>query len=86
MEELTELINELVSKAGPTAGQIKLNQDPDKVARLIELGWKSPAGKKSNDDNTQLMSPIGYIQERLGKIEKTLADHEKRIKECSIRR
>ena len=55
-EEIAELIDELVAKAGPTAGQIKTNQDPDKVARLIELGW-TPA-----------------------------ADHEKRIKICSIQR
>ena len=28
-EELNELIDELVSKAGPTAGCIKLNQNPE---------------------------------------------------------
>lgn len=80
MTELEELIDELVAKAGPTTGQIKLGQHPDKVKRLFELGWK-PAEKK---DDTQL--PVGYIQQRLDALETTVADHEKRITQCSIRR
>lgn len=82
-KELAELIDELVAKAGPTTGQVKANQDPDKVARLIELGW-TPAEKKSGD--ASLMSPIGYIQERLKKIEETLTEHDKAIHQCSIQR
>ena len=71
--ELTELIDELVSKAGPTVGQIKLNQDPDKVARLIELGWK-PAKKELT------------LEERVGKLEEAVIGNTKRIDACSIRR
>jgi hypothetical protein len=79
MTEKELLIDELVSKAGPTAGQIKLNQDPAKVARLMELGWE-PAEKKldcvsAKDDHEAILQ-----------IQKTLADHEKRIKTCEIRR
>lgn len=40
--ERVELIDELVSKGGPTVGYIKVNQDTKKVARLIELGWQLP--------------------------------------------
>ncbi len=72
MDELNELIDELVAKAGPKAGQIKVNQDPDKVARLKELGWKQ------EEKIT--------IEKRLSNIEEMLIDHEARIKECSIRR
>ncbi len=71
--ELELLIDELVAKAGPTVGQIKKEQDPEKIKRLLELGWKSE-GKKST------------IEEQLTKITLILADHEKRITECSIRR
>lgn len=76
-KELAELIGELVSKAGPTTGQIKANQDPVKVARLIELGW-TPTKEKSNESRD--------FSERLKKIEETLIDHEKRITTNSIRR
>ena len=86
MEEINELIDELVSKRGPNTGYIKKNQDSDKVARLIELGYNEPVKTEDGTGNEQLMSPTGYIQARLGKIEATLADHEKRIAECSIRR
>ena len=72
-KELAELINELVSKAGPTAGQIKLNQDPDKVARLMELGW-TPTEKETT------------LEERVKKLEETVAENTKRIDQCSIRR
>ena len=72
-KELAELINELVSKAGPTAGQIKLNQDPDKVARLMELGW-TPTEKETT------------LEERVKKLEETVAKNTKRIDQCSIRR
>ena len=72
MDELNELIDELVAKAGPNAGQIKVNQDPVKVARLKELGWK-PEEKIT-------------VEKRLSNIEEMLVDHEKRIKGCSIRR
>ena len=72
MDELNELIDELVAKAGPKAGQIKVNQDPEKVARLKELGWKQ------EEKIT--------IEKRLSNIEEMLIDHESRIKECSIRR
>lgn len=37
--ERDELVNELVSKSWFSKGQIKKNQDPAKVAQLIELGW-----------------------------------------------
>lgn len=73
MEELDQLVDELVSKAGPNAGQIKTNQDPGKVARLKELGWKSKDKGPT-------------IEKRLANIEEMLIDHEVRIKECSIRR
>lgn len=72
-EEITQLVDELVAKGGPTTGQIKANQDPVKVARLIELGWK-PAEEKPT------------IESRLKKIEETLLDHENRIRICSIQR
>ena len=76
-EEITELIDELVAKAGPTTGQIKTNQDPDKVARLIELGW-TPAEKE--------LDSLEQIRQELQAIQKVLVDHEKRIKICSIQR
>ena len=72
MTELEELIDELVAKAGPTAGCIKKNQDPVKVARLLELGWEEPTTKS--------------IGERLGILEEIVADHEKRLVQCSIQR
>ncbi len=71
--EIEILIGELVAKGGPITGQIKSNQNPDKVARLLELGWEPDLKKCSTE-------------ERLKKIELTLADHEKSIAECSIRR
>lgn len=42
--ELHGLIDELVAKGGPTMGQIKKcgEKSPEKVARLIELGWVVP--------------------------------------------
>lgn len=93
-KELAELIDELVAKAGPTTGQIKTNQDPDKVARLLELGWK-PAEKKSNEGRvfrTYGSSELDF-SERLKKIEdaqkqilKTLAEHGEEIHQCSIQR
>ncbi len=76
MEEMTELellIDELVAKAGPTVGQIKKDQDPEKVKRLLELGWVQ--------DEKRLT-----VDEQLTKITLILAEHEKRITECSIRR
>jgi len=72
-KERAELIDELVSKAGPTVGQIKLNQDPDKVVRLLELGWK-PTEKEST------------FEERLKKLEDVVANNTKRIDVCSVRR
>lgn len=71
--ELEILVDELVAKGGPTTGQIKLNQDPEKVARLLELGWE-PEEKTLT------------VDEQLTKITLILADHEKRITECSVRR
>lgn len=79
MEEINELIDELVSRAGPTAGCIKKNQDPVKVARLLELGYNEPVKKAETDKEDD-------IKIRLKRIEEMLADHEKRLKECSIRR
>ena len=76
MNEFDELIDELVAKAGPTVGCIKKNQDPDKVARLLELGYSEPVKERKEKS----------IEERLQQIEEMLADHEKRIKECSVRR
>ena len=73
MTEIETLVDELVAKGGPTTGQIKANQDPDKVARLIELGWTPPEKELS-------------MEERLTKIEETLADYEKRIVQCSVQR
>ncbi len=96
MEELNELIDELVVKRGPYIGYIKKGQDPDKVGRLVELGYKEPVKKED-----------GGIEERLKKVEDLLRllgertermraaldshdakiiDHEKRIAQCSIRR
>lgn len=72
-QERDVLVDELVAKAGPVAGQIKVNQDPAKVARLLELGW-TPKEKEIT------------VDARFKKIEETLADHEKRITTCSIRR
>ncbi len=71
--ELEVLIDELVAKGGPTTGQIKSNQDPDKVRRLLELGWEP----KQN---------VLSVEERVKSIEETLADHEARIVQCSIQR
>lgn len=39
--EYGKLVDELVAKGGPTTGRIKLNQDPEKVKRLLELGWET---------------------------------------------
>lgn len=85
-EEITQLVDELVAKGGPTTGQIKANQDPVKVARLIELGWK-PAEKKLKkilvpDETAKWV----ILDERLKKIEETLADHSEKIRICSIQR
>ncbi len=89
MDELNELIDELIAKAGPTVGCIKINQDPDKVARLKELGWEP----KEKEPIEELDEAI--VAEQLSKkeillrilaLEATVADHEARIKECSIRR
>lgn len=77
MTEMEQLIDELVAKGGSTTGQIKLNQDPVKVARLLELGWKEPE---------PMMSPVGILQQKVKVLEKAMADHEKRITENSVRR
>ena len=79
MIEYEELIDELVAKAGPTMGCIKVNQDPVKVARLRELGYNEPAKEKRYADE-------GDIEDRLEALEATVLDHEKRITECSVRR
>lgn len=71
-EELNMLIDELVSKGGPTVGQLKKDQDLDKVARLLELGWKPPEKVT--------------VESRLARVESILIDHERRLTECSIRR
>ena len=81
MAEFEELINELVAKAGPTVGQIKINQDPEKVARLLELGYNEPV--KETRSAAELT--VELIR-RLESLEFISADHEARIKECSIRR
>lgn len=49
-EELNGLVDELVAKGGPKTGQIKLNQDPTKVARLLELGWAPIIHGKPSDE------------------------------------
>lgn len=74
-KELVELIDELVAKAGPTVGQIKLNQDPIKMERLFALGWK-PAEK----------SEKLTLEARIQKLENTMIEQIKRIDECSVRR
>lgn len=79
-DELIELVNELVSKAGPTVGQIKLNQDPVKVERLLALGYKP---KEPTEKTVQEES---RIIERLEALENTSVDHEKRLKACEVRR
>ncbi len=45
--EYDALVDEFVSKGGPTEGQIKAcgKDAPDKVARLKELGWIAPESK-----------------------------------------
>lgn len=43
--EYGKLVDELVAKGGPTTGKIKLNQDPEKVKRLLELGWETEEPK-----------------------------------------
>lgn len=79
-KELLELTDELVSKAGPNAGQIKVNQDPAKVARLQELGWKP------KEEHISYSYGSDKFDARLKKVEEIVANHEKRIAECSIRR
>ena len=86
--ELTELIDELVSKVGPTAGQIKLNQDLVKVERLLALGWKPgwvSVDKKLNKKST-LEEKVQKLENTQVKILQTLAEHDRRIKVCEIRR
>lgn len=87
-KEIDELIDELVAKAGPTAGQIKLNQDPIKVERLLALGWKpkEPTEKSIQETiGTEELSKVQIVK-RLEALEKTVAINTKRIDECSIRR
>lgn len=89
MNEFETLVDELVAKGGPTMGQIKTNQDPVKVARLLELGYNEPVKEKvevSTLPGAAVIVKEGNLGLRLKKIETILADHEKRIKECSIRR
>lgn len=90
MEELNELINELVVKRGPYTGYIKKDQDPDKVSRLLELGYNEPV--KAKEEDTENIWD-GGIQERLEALEsgqkqmqKQLDDHKKKIAIVSIRR
>lgn len=82
MDEFNELIDELVVKRGSYAGYIKKGQDPDKVGRLMELGYNEPI-KKMEDSVENRLKKFG---ETLEKILKMLNDHEKRIKQCSIQR
>lgn len=60
--ERDELVDELVSKGGPTTGQIKVNQDPEKVARLLELGWKGPPSEADkpmeNKDAAEVLTGV----------------------------
>lgn len=89
MEELEILIDELVSKAGPNAGQIKVNQDSDKVARLLELGWKEPIKEMieaTELTKLQIKQRLEMLEGTVAEAVKLLADHEKRITSCSIRR
>ncbi len=81
MDELNELIDELVVKRGPYTGYIKKGQDPDKVGRLVELGYNEPVRKEEGNDDR-----LGKIEDTLEGILKMLSDHEKRIAQCSIRR
>ena len=77
MEEFNVLIDELVSKRGPTVEYIKKDQDPEKVARLLELGYNEPVDAKVIEDSTDV---------RLARIGAMLEDHENRIHQCSIQR
>lgn len=87
-EELTILIDELVAKAGPTAGQIKLNQDPLKVERLLFLGWKpkEPTEETIQKKISAVELSVEQIKEWLASLAETVVDHEKRIKVCEVRR
>ena len=71
--EIETLVDELVAKAGPTVGQIKKDQDPEKVARLLELGW-TPEEKGLT------------LEARVRNLEEMIVDHENRIHQCSIQR
>ncbi len=82
--ELLELIDELVSKAGPTAGQIKINQDPTKVEQLLALGWRP--GWTSVEKKLTLEDRVKDLGETQVKILQVLEEHRKRIDACSIRR
>lgn len=82
--EFAELIDELVAKRGPRTGYIKANQDPIKVARLLELGYNEPVSIDETISAAELTD--SQIKKRLEALEAIVADHEKRIKECSIRR
>ncbi len=73
MTEREMLIDELVAKAGPTVGQIKLNQDPGKIARLLALGWEP--GKKEVT-----------LEARVKALESLLEETVKKVDDCSVRR
>lgn len=90
MTEFEKLIDELVAKAGLTTGYIKVNQDPVKVARLRELGYNEPVKEPTEDTivaqiAAEEVSKVDIVS-RLEALEATVADHEKRIQECSVRR
>lgn len=72
-DEKEQLIDELVAKGGPTTGQIKKDQDLDKVARLIELGW---------EPETKVLT----LEARVKRLEGIVGVHEKKIHQCSIQR
>jgi len=81
-EEIAKLVDELVAKGGPTTGRIKANQDPVKVARLLELGWK-PEEKTTIADMQAKLEELENTQKKFRKI---LDEHEEKIRICSIRR
>ena len=92
--ELEVLVDELVAKGGPTTGQIKAGQDPDKVKRLLELGWEPDLKKRSTEERLKKVEDLlDLLAERTERMCDTLnshagkiIDYEARIVQCSIQR
>ena len=83
--EYDELHKGLVAQGGPTIGTLKTagRNDPEGVARLIELGWVNPEAVEVDFSDTEPTgNPEAHDYGNIGKVKSDFAKAEKEAKEA----